>query len=174
MPMETRFRPDLIHPTAFVAQGAVVVGDVTIGAETSVWFNAVVRGDTTPITIGARCNIQDGVIMHADPGFPCVLSDGVTVGHAAIVHGASIGANVVIGMRAIIMNGAEIGEDSIVGAGAVVTAGSRVPPGSLVLGTPGKVRRSLTEAERGGNRTTADHYVGAAQEYRRNGDTPAV
>lgn len=165
---QTTFRPEQVAPSAWIAPGAVVVGDVTIGEQSSIWYNAVVRGDTTSIRIGPRTNIQDGCVLHADPGFPCELGEGVTVGHLAIVHGAKVEDNVVIGMRAVVMNGAVVGKNSIVGVGAVVTAGTQIPPGSLVLGMPAKVRRSLTEEEVKGNATTAQHYVEAAEAFRAN------
>lgn len=165
MARDTRFHRELIHPSVFLAAGAVVVGNVVIGEESSVWFNAVLRGDTSPILIGQRCNIQDGSVLHADPGFPCTLGDGVTVGHGAIVHGATVGANVLIGMRAVVMNGATIGPNSIVGVGAVVTEGFVAPPGSLILGLPAKIRRELSDLEIAGNRIAAAHYVESSREY---------
>ena len=155
-----------LHPSVFVAVGAVVVGDVQVGEDASIWFNAVVRGDTEPIRIGQRTNIQDGAVLHADPGFPCVLADGVTVGHRAIVHGATVEPNVVVGMGAIVLNGARIGENSIIGAGAVVTEGAIIPPGSLALGVPAKVVRQLSEEEIERGRRSAEHYVRLAQKYR--------
>jgi carbonic anhydrase/acetyltransferase-like protein (isoleucine patch superfamily) len=159
------FRPELVHPTVFVAAGAQILGDVTIEEHASVWFNAVVRGESSAIRIGARTNVQDGCVLHADPGFPCILGQGVTLGHSAIVHGATVEENVVIGMRAVVMNGARIGANSIVGVGAVVTAGTLIPPGSLVLGLPAKVRRALTHEEVVGNRRTSDHYVEEAKAF---------
>jgi carbonic anhydrase/acetyltransferase-like protein (isoleucine patch superfamily) len=161
----TSFRADLIHPSVYLAAGVRIVGDVTIGEESSVWFNAVLRGDCERIHIGRRTNIQDNCVLHADPGFPCTLGDGVTVGHGAVVHGAEIGDNVVIGMHAVVMNGAKIGADSIVGVGAIVTEGTVVPPGSLVVGLPGKVKRSLTDEEREHNRHSAAHYVENARRF---------
>jgi carbonic anhydrase/acetyltransferase-like protein (isoleucine patch superfamily) len=123
------------------------VGDVTIGAESSVWFNAVLRGDVAAIRVGSRTNIQDGCVLHADLGLPCTVGDGVTVGHLAIIHGATIGDNVVVGMHAVVMNGVEVGRDSIIAVGSVVTQGTIVPPGSLVMGLPAKVKRPLTPEE---------------------------
>ncbi len=155
----TQFRPDQIHSTTFIASGAVIVGDVTLAELTSVWFNAVLRGDTTPITIGARSNIQDGAILHADPGFPAEIGEGVTVGHGAIVHGAKIGHNTVIGMGAIILNGAVVGENCIVGAGALITEGKIFPAGSLILGSPAKAVRELTEDDINRNYLSAETYV---------------
>lgn len=164
-----RFRSEQVHPSVFVADGARIVGDVTIGEGSSIWFNAVLRGDTEPITIGRRTNIQDGCVVHTDPGFPCTIADGVTVGHAAVVHGARVGDNVTIGMHAVIMSGAVIGENSIVGVGAIVTEGTQVPAGSLVVGLPAKVKRSLAPEEIDHNRQAAKHYVERAARYREEG-----
>jgi carbonic anhydrase/acetyltransferase-like protein (isoleucine patch superfamily) len=141
MPVATSFRPELIDPTVFIAAGAHIVGDVTIGAESSVWFNAVIRGDGDAIRIGRQVNVQDLCMLHADPGIPCTLGDRVTLGHAAIVHGATVEDDVLIGMRAVVMNRVHIGAGSIVGVGAVVTEGTRIPPGSIVMGIPAQVRR---------------------------------
>lgn len=159
------FRPELVHPSVFIAAGAIVVGDVTIGEDSSVWFNAVLRGDTDPIRIGCRTNIQDGCILHADPGFPCTIGDGVTVGHAAIVHGATVENDVVVGMRSVVMNGATIGTGSIIGAGSVVTEGMKIPPGSLVLGLPARVVRPVTPEELANLRAAAGRYVERAKLY---------
>jgi len=160
------FRPDLVHRSAWIAPGAIVVGDVSIGEESSIWFNAVLRADSDPIRIGARTNIQDGCILHADPGFPCTIGDGVTVGHGAIVHGATIENDVLIGMRAVVMNGARIGSGSIIGTGAVVTEGMQIPARSMVLGLPGKVVRQTTEEEFERMRAAANRYVVRAKMYR--------
>ena len=166
MPLSTSFRPEQVHPTAFIAAGAVVLGDVTVDEEASIWFNAVVRGDSEAVRIGRRTNIQDGAILHADPGFPCQIGDNVTVGHAAIVHGATVADDVLIGMRAVVLNGAQIGRHSIIGAGAVVPEGMVVPPCSLVLGMPGKVKRELAAEDFARIEHAAAHYVAAAAEYR--------
>jgi carbonic anhydrase/acetyltransferase-like protein (isoleucine patch superfamily) len=155
----TEFRPEQIHPTAFIATGAIIVGDVTLAELTSVWFNAVLRGDTTAVTIGPRSNIQDGAIFHADPGFPAEIGAGVTVGHGAIIHGAKVGDNTVIGMGAILLNGAVIGENCIVGAGALITEGKVFPTGTLILGSPAKVVRELTEDDINRNRLSAETYI---------------
>jgi len=133
---------------AFLAPGAVIVGAVTLGEGTSVWFGCVLRADGGTITIGRDVNIQDGSIMHADPGFPAVLGDRVSLGHGAIVHGAIVEDDVLIGMRATVLNGARIGTGSIVAAGALVTPGTVVPPGSLVAGVPAQVRRPATAEDR--------------------------
>ena len=159
------FREDLVADSAFIAQGAIVLGDVTIGEASSVWFNAVIRGDTEAIRIGCRTNVQDLCLLHADEGFPCLLGDRVTLGHAAIVHGATIEDDCMIGMRAVVMNGAKIGRGSIVAVGAVVTAGTVIPPGSVVMGVPGKVRREA--GQRDGERIehAARHYVEQAKKF---------
>lgn len=151
----------------FVAPGAWIIGDVTLGDEASVWFNAVVRGDREAIVIGPRTNIQDGAILHADPGFPCTLGGGVTVGHGAIVHGATVADGALIGMRSVVMNGAVIGAGSLVGVGAVVTEGMQIPPGSLVVGVPGKIARAVTADDLARMRHAADHYVESAAAYAR-------
>lgn len=163
-----RFRPELIDKSVFIAAGARIVGKVSIGAESSVWFNAVVRGDCEAIGIGRRSNIQDNCVLHADPGVPCTLGDGVTVGHGAVVHGATVEDNCMIGMNAVVMNGARIGANSIVGVGAVVTEGTQVPPGSLVLGVPGRVKRLLEPAEIERNLHSAEHYVASAKMFADN------
>jgi carbonic anhydrase/acetyltransferase-like protein (isoleucine patch superfamily) len=160
-----QFRPDLIAAGVLIAPGAVVLGDVTIGEQSSVWFNAVVRGDTEKIVIGRQTNVQDLCLLHADPGFPCTLGERVTLGHGAIVHGATVEDDCLIGMRAVVMNGAVIGRGSIVGVGAVVTEGRHYPPQSLILGTPGRVVRSIDEKDLERILRAADHYVTAAKEF---------
>jgi carbonic anhydrase/acetyltransferase-like protein (isoleucine patch superfamily) len=160
-----QFRPELTDCSAYIAPGAVVVGDVTIDRDASVWFNAVIRGDCAPIKIGDGTNVQDGAVLHADPGFPCTLGRGVTVGHGAVVHGATVEDNVVIGMRSVVQNGAVIGANSIVAVGAVVTEGTQVPPGSLVMGLPAKVKRGLEPHEIEMNRFSAQHYVENAKAF---------
>jgi carbonic anhydrase/acetyltransferase-like protein (isoleucine patch superfamily) len=163
--MNVRHQPELVDRTAFIAPRAVVIGEVTIGAESSVWFGAVVRGDTEAIRIGKQTNIQDGCVLHADAEFPCTLGDRVTLGHGAIVHGASVEDDCLIGMRAVVMNGAKIGRGSIVAAGSIVTEGTEIPPGSVVMGQPGKVRRETTERDRERIRHAAEHYVAAGRVY---------
>lgn len=165
MSSHAQFRDDLVDSTASIAPGAIVLGDVTIGAESSIWFNAVVRGDTESIRIGSQTNVQDLCVLHADPGFPCVLGDRVTVGHAAIVHGATVENDCMIGMRAVVMNGAVIGKGSLIAVGAVVTEGTEVPAGSVVMGVPGKVRREVTEADRERMARAALHYVEQAKKF---------
>ncbi|MCW0212149.1 MAG: gamma carbonic anhydrase family protein [Pseudonocardia sp.] len=139
--------PD-VHPEAWVAPGAVLAGRVTLRAGASVWYTCVLRGDMDTITIGERSNIQDGTVVHADPGFPCTVGAGVSVGHRAVLHGCTIGDDVLVGMGAVVLNGATIGSGSLIAAGAVITQGMVVPPNSLVAGVPGKVRKELSEQER--------------------------
>lgn len=161
----TTFRADQVAATAFIAPTATVLGDVTIDEQASVWFGAVLRGDSEAIRIGKQTNVQDLCVLHADAGFPCTLGDRVTVGHAAIVHGAHVEDDVMIGMRAVVMNGATIGAGSLVAVGAVVTEGTDIPPNSVVIGVPGKVRRPTEERDRERIRHAAEHYVRAAKEF---------
>jgi carbonic anhydrase/acetyltransferase-like protein (isoleucine patch superfamily) len=143
----------------YIASGAVVVGDVTLGDHSSVWYNAVLRGDINRIVVGHHTNIQDNAVLHLADDFACVLGNYVTVGHSAIVHACKIGDEVLIGMGAIILDGAVIGKQSLIGAKALVTQGMKIPPGSLVLGAPGKVVRALTKQERAGLKHWATKYV---------------
>jgi len=162
----TLHRPKLVDPAAFIAPGAVVVGDVNIGAESSIWFGAIIRGDSEAIRIGSQTNIQDGCVLHADEGIPCNLGDRVTLGHGAIVHGATVEDDCLIGMRAVVMNGAKIGRGSIVAVGSVVTERTEIPPGSVVMGQPARVKRLATERDLARIRHAAEHYVAAAKAYR--------
>jgi carbonic anhydrase/acetyltransferase-like protein (isoleucine patch superfamily) len=168
-PRNTRFRPELVDPSAWIAPNATVLGDVTIGAESTVWYQAVIRGDTDAIRIGRETNIQDGCVLHADPGVPCTIGDRVTVGHAAIVHGATVEDDCLIGMKAVIMNRTRIGKGSLVAVGAIVTEGIEIPPGSLVMGQPAKVKRQVTEQDQALIRHAAEHYVEAGRVYRKVG-----
>ena len=136
-----------IDDEAWVAPTATVVGSVSVGAGASVWYGAVLRADNEPITIGARSNVQDNCAFHVDKGKPVTLGEGVSVGHGAVVHGATIGDHVLVGMGAVVMNGAVIGDEVLIAAGALVPEGMEVPPRSLVAGVPGKVRRELSDAE---------------------------
>lgn len=165
-PADLHFRGELMAPSAYIAAGAVVLGNVTLAEEASVWFNAVIRGDTAAIRIGPRTNVQDLCCLHADPGFPCELGAGVTVGHGAIVHGAIIEDDVLIGMKAVVMNGARVGRGSIVAVGALVTEGMVIPPNSVVMGSPAVVKRETTDRDRGRISHAAEHYVAAAKVYR--------
>lgn len=141
---------------------------MTLGANASVWFNAVLRGDSESLKIGANCNIQDGAVCHADPELPLVLGDSATVGHRAIVHGATIGEGSLIGMGAIVMNGARIGRHCLVGAGALVTGGKVFPERSLILGAPARLIRPVTDAEIAMMRRTAAEYVEKARAFKRS------
>jgi carbonic anhydrase/acetyltransferase-like protein (isoleucine patch superfamily) len=156
----------VIHPSAFIAPGAVVLGDVTVGADASIWYHCVVRGDLAPITIGAATNIQDLTMMHVDAGVPCHVGARVGVGHRAVLHGCVIEDECLIGMGAILLNGVRVGSGSVIGAGAVLAEGFAVPPGSLVLGVPGRVVRSVDEGLRGRIRHTWQHYVEEARRHR--------
>jgi carbonic anhydrase/acetyltransferase-like protein (isoleucine patch superfamily) len=158
-----------IDESAFIAKNATVLGNVTVGAHASVWFNVVIRGDVEKIAIGARSNIQDLTMIHADAGSPCTIGAGVTVGHRAIVHGATVEDGAMIGMGAIVMNGAKIGAQSIVAAGALIGEGKEIPPRSLVVGVPGKVIRSLTEPELAALQISADHYVANGRAFKAAG-----
>jgi carbonic anhydrase/acetyltransferase-like protein (isoleucine patch superfamily) len=155
-----------VHPTAFVDDSAQVIGDVEIGEESSVWMCAVVRGDVHWIRIGRRTSIQDGTIVHAMTGtHPTSIGDNVTVGHAAVLHGCTIEHQCLIGMGAIVLNGAHVGAGSIVAAGTLLPEGMKVPPKSLVMGSPGKVKRLLTQAEVADIQLYADRYVGYRLDY---------
>ena len=155
-----------IHPSVFIDASAQVIGDVEIGEESSVWMCAVLRGDVHWIRVGRRSNIQDGCVVHGMNGtHPTAIGDGVTIGHGAIVHGATVEDHCLIGMGAILLNGAHVGAGSIVAAGAVVTEQMKVPPKSLVVGTPGKVKRLLTQAEVADIQVYADRYVQYRLEY---------
>ena len=155
-----------IHPTAFVAPGASVIGDVTLAEESSVWFQSVLRGDLNRIVIGPRSNVQDGAVVHLADDLGTFVGELVTVGHKAILHACTIADEVLVGMGAIILDGAEIGARSIIGAGALVTGGKKIPPGSLVLGSPAKVVRTLSPEEQAGIRVWADKYVALSRAYR--------
>lgn len=157
--------PDL-HPTAFVAAGARVVGGVTLAEGASVWYNAVLRADGDTITVGRNSNLQDNVSVHVDAGRPVVIGENVSVGHNAVVHGCTIGDGSLIGMGAVVLNGARIGDGCLVAGGAVVLEGSEIPDGSLVAGVPAKVRRALTAEERAGLLRNAEHYLAHKEEHR--------
>ena len=154
-----------IHPTAWVAPGAVVVGNVKLGEGASVWFNSVIRGDNEPVTIGPRCNVQDGCVLHSDPGFPLTLEEDVTLGHAAIVHGCFIGAGALIGMGATVLNGAKVGRGSLVGANGLLPEGKEVPDGEMALGAPAKVVKELSAGHIAVLKATAEHYVRNAKRF---------
>jgi carbonic anhydrase/acetyltransferase-like protein (isoleucine patch superfamily) len=151
--------------SAYVAPGAQLIGDVRLAPRASVWFNAVLRGDNEPILIGAGSNVQDGCVLHTDPGFPLATGADVTIGHLAIVHGSEIGDGSLVGMGAMVMNGARIGRGCLIGAGALVTEGKEIPDGALVIGRPGKVVRTLSEEEIAGLRRNAETYKAKIARY---------
>lgn len=155
----------MIHDSAFIAPGALVMGDVQLGPESSVWYGAVVRGDMAPIRVGARTNLQDGVIVHVDEGVPCTVGERVGVGHRAILHGCTVEDDCLVGMGAILLNGVVLGRGSVVAAGAVLREGMRVPPGSLVMGVPGRVVRPVDEALARRVEFTWRHYVDQAKRH---------
>ena len=165
----------MIDETAFIEETAVIVGEVTIGAHSSIWFQSVVRGDVHAISIGPRSNVQDLCVLHVTHGtYPLRMGGEVTVGHHVVLHGCTIADRVLIGMGAVIMDGATIGEDVIVGAGTLVTQRLVIPPNSLVLGAPAKVVRSLTDEERQRIKESADNYVRYATQYREGPATPRI
>ena len=150
--------PD-IHSTVFVAPGSMIIGNVVIGEDSSVWFNTVLRGDLEPILIGCRTNIQDGTVIHMDKEIPCLIGDDVTIGHSAILHSCSIGNEALIGMGAILLTGCKIGERAIVAAGTLVREGQDIPAGTIAMGVPAQVRREVTEEELERVRHGKDDYV---------------
>ena len=153
-----------IHPSATVFPGAVVLGDVELMEDSSLWFGAVVRAEYESLTIGRRSNVQDNCVIHVDTGHPCRIGDDVTIGHGAILLGCTIGDNTLVGMGAVVLNDAVIGENCIIGARALVTGGKVFPAGSLIMGVPAKVVRPLTEEEMESNRASAEHYVRSSRE----------
>ena len=157
LPAEDRF---------FVAPGAHVIGKVRMGADSSVWFNAVVRGDTDLIDIGAGANVQDGCVLHTDPGFPLVIGPNATIGHNVILHGCTVGEGALIGMGATVLNGAKIGKNCLVGANALVTEGKEFPDNSLIVGAPAKAVRTLDEKGAGMGRMIAAVYAARAKKFR--------
>ena len=156
----------VVDPTAYVDVSAQVIGDVEIGAESSVWMNVVIRGDVNRIRIGRRSNIQDLTMVHVmRDTHPTTIGDDVTIGHSAVIHGTTIEDRVLVGMAAVLLNGVHIGHDSVIAAGSLLTEGTRIPPRSLVMGRPGKVKRELTDEEVAEIRWYADNYVGYRLDY---------
>lgn len=156
----------MVDPSAYIDPSAQVIGDVEIGAESSVWMNVVIRGDVHRIRIGRRTNIQDLTMVHVmRDAHPTTIGDEVTVGHAAVIHGTTIEDRVLVGMAAVLLNGVHVGADSIVAAGSLLTEGTRVPPRSLVMGRPGRVKRALTDDEVAEIRWYADNYVRYRLDY---------
>jgi carbonic anhydrase/acetyltransferase-like protein (isoleucine patch superfamily) len=163
--LDTQFRKELVSKDAFVATNATLRGSVTVGSGSCILFGAVLRGDCEPIRIGAQSNIQDLCCLHTDPGFPCSIGERVTVGHGAIVHGATVEDECLIGIRAVLLNGSVIGKGSIVAAGSLVPEGRVIPPNSLVMGTPAKVVRETTEKDREMIERGWKHYASTAVQY---------
>lgn len=167
---EFRIYPDMVgrlrrRDGAMVADNATVVGDVQLGEDVGVWFGVTIRGDDASITIGPRSNVQDNTCVHVDVDAPLVMGEGVTVGHGVILHGVEIGDFSLIGMGSIVLGGAKIGAHSIIAAGALVPENADIPPGSVVMGVPGKIRRQVTEEEKAEQRWRAAHYVERARTY---------
>jgi carbonic anhydrase/acetyltransferase-like protein (isoleucine patch superfamily) len=164
------YRLDLHSPrvaaSAWVADSAQLIGQVELHDDASVWFAAVLRGDTERITVGRGSNVQDGAVLHADPGFPLTLAAHVTVGHQAVLHGCTVGEGSLVGIQAVLLNGAKIGRHCMVGAGALVTQGKEYPDGSLIVGAPARLARALRPDEIAGLRRSAEHYVANARRYR--------
>ena len=158
----------VIDDTAWIAPGCHIIGNVVMGPKSSVWFGTTIRGDNEVISIGAGSNVQENCVLHTDIGFPLTIGEGCTIGHKAMLHGCTIGANSLIGMGATILNGAVIGKNCLIGAGALVTEGKTIPDGSLVVGAPGKVMRQLDEAAMDGLRLSALHYQENAARFARD------
>jgi len=150
----------------WIAPNASVIGEVNLERDASIWFNAILRADNEPITIGEGSNVQDGAIIHTDPGFACNIGKKVTVGHMAMLHGCSIGDGSLIGIGSVVLNGAKIGKNCIIGSKALVTEGMEVPDGSMVLGIPGKIKKTLTEEEQSVVPLGADHYIDNYKKYK--------
>jgi carbonic anhydrase/acetyltransferase-like protein (isoleucine patch superfamily) len=156
----------MIHPSAFLAPGAVVLGDVSVGRDASIWYHCVIRGDMAPIQIGDETNIQDLTMVHVDEGVPCLVGRRVGVGHRAILHGCTVEDECLVGMGAILLNRVRVGTGSVIGAGALLPEGMEVPPGSLVLGVPGRVVRPVDTTLGARLRETWEHYVAQARRHR--------
>ena len=155
-----------IADSAWVADSAQVIGRVELAADASVWFGAVLRGDTEDVRIGVGSNVQDGSVVHADPGFPATIGDHVTVGHLVMLHGCTVGDNTLIGMQAVVLNGAKIGRNCIVGAGALIPAGKEFPDNTLIVGSPARAVREVSAAQAADTRRGSDHYVANAKRFR--------
>ena len=155
-----------LHPSAWVADSATVIGDVELAEESSVWFGAILRGDTDSLRIGRRSNVQDGSVIHADEGVPATLGDEVSIGHLVMLHGCTIGDGSLIGIGAVVLNGARIGKGCLVGARSLVTEGKSFPDGSLIMGSPAVVVRALSAEQIDGLRHIAEHYVANAKRFR--------
>ena len=154
-----------LHPSAWVADSAQVIGNVRLGPNSSVWFGAIARGDTDTITIGSGTNIQDNAVLHADPGMPLVIGNNVSVGHQVMLHGCTVGDGSLIGIGAVVLNGARIGKNCLVGASALVTEGKEFPDGTMILGSPAKAIRQLSPEQITGLEDSAKHYADSARRY---------
>lgn len=157
--------PQIDPNVAWIAPTAVLVGKVIVEADVGIWFGVVARGDNEPIRIGARTNVQENTVLHTDMGHPLIIGEGCTIGHKAILHGCTIGDNTLIGMGAIVLNGARIGKNCLIGAGTLITEGKHIPDGSLVIGAPGKVVRTVDEAVIASVRRSAESYVRNARRF---------
>lgn len=155
-----------VNGSNFIAESAQVIGNTTLNEEASIWFGAVIRGDVEPIHIGKRTNVQDNAVVHCSKGFDTQIGDDVTIGHGAIVHGCHVGCRVLIGMGAILLDGVKVGDECIIGAGSLIAPGKEIPPRSLVVGSPAKVIRPLTDEEILSLSASAAHYVAYASEYK--------
>ncbi len=157
-----------VAPDAWIAPGCHVIGNVSLGAQASVWFGTTIRGDNEQITVGLRSNVQENCVLHTDIGYPLTIGTGCTIGHSAILHGCTIGDNSLVGMGATVLNGAVIGKNCLIGAGALVTEGKVIPDGSLVMGAPGKVVRQLDSSAIAALETSATHYAQNAARFKRD------
>src|SRR5690606_16799338 len=155
-----------IASSAYISDSASIIGRVTLGENSTVWFQTTIRGDHENITIGRNCNLQESAVLHADPGFPLTLADNVSVGHQAMLHGCSIGEGSLIGIQAVILNGARIGKNCLVGAGALITEGKSFPDNTLIIGSPARALRALDENEIANLRRIADSYVERGQQFK--------
>ncbi|MFJ8263809.1 gamma carbonic anhydrase family protein [Rummeliibacillus sp. NPDC094406] len=163
-------KPD-IHDSVFLAPGAYIIGDVSIGEQSTIWFNAVLRGDEDSITIGNKCSIQDNATIHLYEGAPVVVEDEVTVGHQVVLHGCKVGKRSIVGMGSVILDHVEIGEECIIGANTLITQGTKIPPRSLVVGSPGKVVRELNEKDFELIQLSIDTYVQKGIEFKKELDS---
>jgi carbonic anhydrase/acetyltransferase-like protein (isoleucine patch superfamily) len=159
------FEPQ-IDPSAWIADNATIIGNVVLGPGVNIWFGAVLRGDNEPITLGARCNVQEGAVLHTDPGYPLTLAEGVSVGHQAMLHGCTVGAYSLIGIQSVVLNGAAIGARCLVGAAALVTEGRRFDDATLIVGSPAVAKRALTDEQIAGVVRIAGIYEKRAARYR--------
>jgi carbonic anhydrase/acetyltransferase-like protein (isoleucine patch superfamily) len=160
------FLPKIDYASSFIAPSADIIGQVELGRQVSIWFNAVIRGDTDRITVGDQCNIQDGAVLHTDPGFHLQLARGVTVGHKAMLHGCEIGEFSLIGINSVVLNGAKIGHHTLIAANTLITEGKEIASGVLVMGNPGKIVRELTKQEQEKLELSAEIYTNKIQQYR--------